>query len=694
MKTRISTLLLPVFFIFLFLTGTTFPQKDPGSLFEKALFYEESEGDLQKAISLYEKIIKDYSSEAVIAAKAQLHIGFCYEKLGKTEAIKAYELVVEKYTGQKEQVAAARARLDELRKESPKGLSVINLGGWEKPGMAFQPIEISADGKLGVGMEFMKGQNVITYKMDNKEVNYITNYTWDIENGYCYTYHPVLSPDGKEIAYFTSCLDREGAAGNSISVADLNGNSRVIASDTTDWFIPNAWLPDGSAILTIRGNETDGSQLGFYPKNGGDFKPLVSLKRKNQYVGRTYGTAGVSPDGKYILYTDTGPGDNDDIYIVGIDGSNPRPFASNPAAEKYPRWSPDGKNVVFLSMRHGGWALWGVNFKDGNTTGEPYLIRDGMKSSYLLNWSDYGLGSWDWVRVKDIYLMDFDPAENKPIGKPVQLEYSPTGNNGAPQWSPDGKSFAFVSANSSNEVSVVIVKENDFKKYPVPHFRMIGNMQWSPDGKEIGVIATGDSAEWYLHSLNAVSGVWNTLPIKYDQNWTYFEWGTNNNSILLSRAGFHKDGAGVYSLNLNTGEEKYIYSSQETDSAFLFRHVRRSRDNKHVAMLKSNGDVVVINLETGKINVAANGTGYPTWSPDGHKILTDGANEPEGSGQSLFVFPVEGGAIQRIDMSGYLPEKSVIRVPDWSPDGKKIVFVLMSNISEVLMFQNIIPVHK
>jgi tetratricopeptide (TPR) repeat protein len=158
-------------------------QSDPSELLQSGIYKEEVEGELEGAIEIYEKIIAEHSQNRSVAAQAQLHIGLCYEKLGKAEAIKAYELVVEEYYGQKEQVTAALGRLAELRKEPPEGLSVVNLGGWDKPGMAFQPIEISPDGAMGVGVEFIKGQNIIVYNLNTKQVKYITNHTWDAPKG-------------------------------------------------------------------------------------------------------------------------------------------------------------------------------------------------------------------------------------------------------------------------------------------------------------------------------------------------------------------------------------------------------------------------------------------------------------------------------------------------------------------------------
>ena len=67
-----------LFFVF----GNLTSQESAEEVFEKALYYEDIKGDLQKAISLYEQIMKQFPGNRRIAAKSQLHIGLCYEKLG------------------------------------------------------------------------------------------------------------------------------------------------------------------------------------------------------------------------------------------------------------------------------------------------------------------------------------------------------------------------------------------------------------------------------------------------------------------------------------------------------------------------------------------------------------------------------------------------------------------------------------
>ncbi len=108
--------------------------------FEKALVLEEVEGRLEEAITLYQKIVSEAQDDA-LAAQAQLHIGTCYEKLGREEAREAYERVLRDYAEQVEHVSVARARLAALEESStpgePSGLVVRQV--WDRPATAVSP---------------------------------------------------------------------------------------------------------------------------------------------------------------------------------------------------------------------------------------------------------------------------------------------------------------------------------------------------------------------------------------------------------------------------------------------------------------------------------------------------------------------------------------------------------------------------
>ncbi len=69
-----------------------------------------------------------------------------------------------------------------------------------------------------------------------------------------------------------------------------------------------------------------------------------------------------SPDGKKIVFQSNRSG-NRDIWIVNTDGSGLRQITNNPGPDMTPYWSPDGKKIVFSSMRNGseGLDLWSAD---------------------------------------------------------------------------------------------------------------------------------------------------------------------------------------------------------------------------------------------------------------------------------------------------------------------------------------------
>jgi len=86
-------------------------------LFYQGWYAETSEGDLEKAIGFYRKAVEREREEQEVAARAQLQIGACLEKLGRAdEAAAAYRTVLDKFGGQRETAEKAAGRLREIEK--------------------------------------------------------------------------------------------------------------------------------------------------------------------------------------------------------------------------------------------------------------------------------------------------------------------------------------------------------------------------------------------------------------------------------------------------------------------------------------------------------------------------------------------------------------------------------------------------
>ena len=63
------------------------PTKSPRLLYQEGLFAELTEGDLEKAIEIYEQVVQESSKIQRLAAQATYQLGICYlKKDNKTKA--------------------------------------------------------------------------------------------------------------------------------------------------------------------------------------------------------------------------------------------------------------------------------------------------------------------------------------------------------------------------------------------------------------------------------------------------------------------------------------------------------------------------------------------------------------------------------------------------------------------------------
>jgi dipeptidyl aminopeptidase/acylaminoacyl peptidase len=194
---------------------------------------------------------------------------------------------------------------------------------------------------------------------------------------------PRISPDGTRIAYVVARSD-DGASEyrGAVWVGPLDGSSeaRPFTSGERRDTSPR-WSPDGRwlAFVSNRGEEKTQAQLYVIPAAGGEARRLTDLKEsvsevewspdstRLAFVSRVRDEAYEEEDDKKrkprrftrIMQKLDSVGWTGDrrkhVFVVDLDGGEPRRLTSGDCEDGSPAWSPDGTQIVFAAYRGERW---------------------------------------------------------------------------------------------------------------------------------------------------------------------------------------------------------------------------------------------------------------------------------------------------------------------------------------------------
>jgi dipeptidyl aminopeptidase/acylaminoacyl peptidase len=305
----------------------------------------------------------------------------------------------------------------------------------------------------------------------------------------------------------------------------------------------NALTPE--AFLELRSLQDpqfspDGAKVAFIVSGfGSEAKRTGHLwiyeKDKNASRQLTYSTKSESaprwsPDGKQLLFLSNRDGDEQQIYILRMEGGEAAQLTKGKANASEPAWSPDGKSIAYLAP-------------DPKTEAEEKQLKD-KDDEHVVDRDD-----------KQARLRVFELAT-----KQVRTLTEPTWRVEELAWMPDGQNIVVKATDRpaadrfTDRLYVVSTQDAKVRELLAPR-GPFGNIRMSMDGKGIGFIGCRDDGPQPHDLMILPTGITlakNLTGASLDRQVMHYQWAKGGWVVAVYADGFRNKFTG-YS---GTGERK------------------------------------------------------------------------------------------------------------------------------------------
>lgn len=199
----------------------------------------------------------------------------------------------------------------------------------------------------------------------------------------------------------------------------------------------------------------------------------------------------------HIVYTCTTNAGIQRICMINSDGTGYKQLTTTTTktGDAYPSFSPDGKNIVFVSDRSGsGYEVYTMNADGTNLVQLTHGLADASSPSYSPDGNSI-VFVVNQKQIRRIWVMDKSGNGAHAITPPFGKEdYSPA-------WSPDGQRIVFVSiTNGDRELFIMNPDGSNLVQLTRRIGDAGGKCSWSPDGSLIAFYA-GQPAHHQIYTV-------------------------------------------------------------------------------------------------------------------------------------------------------------------------------------------------
>jgi len=437
------------------------------------------------------------------------------------------------------------------------------------------------------------------------------------------------------------------------------------------------------------------SELG---SDGLPLKPGKELRIKTEEG--TWLSLDVSPDGKTIVFDLLG-----DLFTLPIAGGRATPLTSGMAVDAQPRYSPDGKRIVFLSDRDGETNVWIIN-SDGSSPVQlthtetmnvsyvsPEWSPDG--NSILVSRGEKGAVSPGLV----IYEINLDSHVGEPLSTSVKGDYLGSALSRDPRFVYAALRRPFVDWTQMDSFWQLVRLDRTDNSIRFETAARLGNVGFrpvvspdsrylvygSPNGSQTGLKLrnlTNDREQWLVPSAQRDVGWWylnayarDLLPgsaFTPDSKFLITSYGGKIWRVAVP-SGATTPVPFVVDVKLSIGpvlHREFAFDDSSVDIRAIL-HPSLSPDGKHLAF-SAVDRVWVMELPSGRprrLTSSNVGEFFPAWSPDGNSITYCTWDDTLGGG--IYRMSVNGTSAPQRLTTDDLYYASV----SYSPDGKRLAAI-------------------